>query len=220
MSLEGISIRLQNALNALAPSNCATAVSSLGEADLIGLPNNAYDMIHSWAKHRQEEFKAGRRCASQALAKVGSEDRIALPDADGLPNWPQGFLGSISHSLGIAMAVAAKKEQYALVGLDLEKTNRLSESAARRVIHPLEVSFAGDNQVNASILFSLKEAFYKAQFPRWRELGNFRELALSVNLAEGTADIKEMDARFDSELVQLSFAFKIVDDFVISLAWT
>ena len=177
-------------------------------------------MIHSWAKHRQEEFKAGRRCASQALAKVGSEDRIALPDADGLPNWPQGFLGSISHSLGIAMAVAAKKEKYAFIGLDLERTNRLSESAARRVIHPLEVSFAGDNQVNASILFSLKEAFYKAQFPRWRELGNFRELALSVNLAEGTADIKDMDARFDSELVQLSFAFKIVDDFVISLAWT
>jgi 4'-phosphopantetheinyl transferase EntD len=65
----------------------------------------------------------------------------------------------------------------------------------------------------------LKEAFYKAQFPRWREFGNFRELALSVNLVKGTADIKEMDARFDSELAHLSFAFEIVDDFVISLAW-
>lgn len=220
MSLEGTFIKLQNTLEALVPSDCTTAVTPIREAGLTGLPDDTYDMIHSWAKHRQEEFSAGRQCVSQALAKLGSEDHIALPDAGGLPIWPKGFLGSISHSIGVAMAVVAKLEEYSLIGLDLEKTNRLSQSAARRVIHPLEISFAKDNQVNASILFSLKESFYKAQFPRWRQAGNFRDLALSVNLLKGTADILTIDARYASELKNLSFVFEVVDDFVISLAWS
>ena len=220
MPLEGTLIKLQNSLDALAPRYSATAVTPIGESWLTGLSDNTYDMIHSWPKHRQEEYKAGRQCASQALNKLGSEENIVMLGTDGLPIWPMGFLGSISHSLDVAMAVVAASEKYSLIGLDLEKTNRLSEFAARRVIHPLEISFAEDNQVNASILFSLKESFYKAQFPRWHQQGNFRDLALSVDLANGTADIKEINARFSSELENLSFVFEVVGDFVISLAWS
>ena len=220
MPVEGTLVKLQNSLGALAPGGCATAVTSIGEPGLTSLSDNTYDMIHSWAKHRQEEFKAGRQCVSQALAKLGSEENNVMPGVDGLPIWPMGFSGSISHSLGVAMAVVARSEKYSLIGLDLEKTNRISELAARRVIHPLEITFAEDNQVNASILFSLKESFYKAQFPRWHQQGNFRDLALSVDLAKGSADIKEIDARFASELENLSFAFELVGDFVISLAWS
>ena len=220
MSLEGTLTKLQYSLDALVPGDCATAVTPIGESGLTGLSDNTYDMIHSWAKPRQEEFKAGRQCASQALTKLGSEENNVMPGVDGLPIWPMGFLGSISHSLGVAMAVVTTSEKYSLIGLDLEKTNRLSELAARRVIHPLEISFAKDDQVNASILFSLKESFYKAQFPRWHQKGNFRDLALSIDLAKGTADIKEIDARFATELESLSFAFEVVGDFVISVAWS
>lgn len=220
MPVEGTLVKLQNSLGALAPGGCATAVNSIGEPGLTSLSDNAYDMIHSWAKHRQEEFKSGRQCVSQALAKLGSEENNVMPGVDGLAIWPIGFSGSISHTLGVAMAVVARSEKYSLIGLDLEKTNRISELAARRVIHPLEITFAEDNQVNASILFSLKESFYKAQFPRWHQQGNFRDLALSVDLTKGTADIKEIDARFASELENLSFAFELVGDFVISLAWS
>jgi 4'-phosphopantetheinyl transferase EntD len=65
----------------------------------------------------------------------------------------------------------------------------------------------------------LKEAFYKAQFPKWRAVGNFSDLALEVDLAKESAKIREMDARFSPELMRLKFCFRIVDDYVVSLSW-
>ena len=87
------------------------------------------------------------------------------------------------------------------------------------MLHPIEESFAASDQLKASILFSLKEAFYKAQFLKWHAVGNFSDLALEVDLTKGTAKIREMDARFSSELMRLRFCFRIVDDYVVSLSW-
>ena len=77
----------------------------------------------------------------------------------------------------------------------------------------------GGDQLKASILFSLKEAFYKAQFPKWRAEGNFRDLALEVDLANGSAKIIEMGSRFKPELLRLRFRFRVVDDYVVSQCW-
>ena len=98
----------------------------------------------------------------------------------GVPQWPKGFTGSITHSRGLCGAVAAKTDVSLCLGLDFERTGRLSTSAAKRVIHPLEASFAADYEQGATLLFSLKEAFYKAQFPQWSAKANFKDLALSV----------------------------------------
>ena len=117
------------------------------------------------------------------------------------------------------MAMVAKLVDCHLLGLDLEKTNRLSAGAIKQVLHPIEESFAASDQLKASILFSLKEAFYKAQFLKWHAVGNFSDLALEVDLTKGTAKIREMDARFSSELMRLRFCFRIVDDYVVSLSW-
>ena len=117
------------------------------------------------------------------------------------------------------MAMTAKSVDCSLLGLDLEKTNRLSAGAINKVLHPVEQIFAGGDQQKASILFSLKEAFYKAQFPNWRAVGNFSDLALEVDLTNGSAKVREMDARFSPELMRLRFSFRIVDDYVVSLSW-
>ena len=118
------------------------------------------------------------------------------------------------------MASVAYKDCYSYIGLDLEKTNRLSSSAMKRITHPLEVTMVAGNQLNASILFSLKEAFFKAQFPHWHTVGSFRELALSLDFDEGTANIQQLDLRFAKELNDLSLAFEIVDEYVLSLVWS
>jgi len=53
--------------------------------------------VASWAPHRQMEYAAGRICARRALEKVGFADRADLAsDADGLPGWPEAYVGSIS----------------------------------------------------------------------------------------------------------------------------
>jgi 4'-phosphopantetheinyl transferase EntD len=221
MSLDAIAGQLGLALDALAPAGCASKAAVIGVGATAPLTEEEITLTASWAPPRRHEFAAGRRCARQALAALGAVagDDALLPDGEGIPAWPRGFLGSISHSRGVAMALVAPIAAYSLLGLDLEKTNRLSQAAVRRVVHPLEEEFAGGDQLRASVLFSLKEAFYKAQFPRWRTAGNFSDLALNVDSAVGTATVAEMDARFAPELRDMHFAFRLVDTYVISLCW-
>lgn len=220
MPLDSLAEQLGSALGALGPVGCATAAAAIDQDASEQLMAEEVLLTASWAAPRQNEFATGRRCARQALVALGAPSGTTmLPDEEGLPAWPPGFLASISHSRGMAMAVAAPVRTLSALGLDLERTNRLSEAAMRRVVHPLEVGFVGGDPSRASILFSLKEAFYKAQFPRWQTRGNFQDLALKVDFDAGTAAVVEMDARFSPELRDLRFAFRCVDPYVVSLCW-
>ena len=218
MSPEKSIIQLREVAQALAPMGVALEVAIINQHSDELLPAER-QLVESWAPHRQREFVRGRMCARRALDSLGVGVAGLMPDADGIPQWPEGVVGSISHCHGVVMAMAANSADCCLLGLDLEKINRLSAGAISKVLHPIEESFAGSDQLKASILFSLKEAFYKAQFPKWRAVGNFGDLALEVDLANGAANIIEMDARFKSELMRLRFRFRIVDDYVVSLCW-
>ena len=218
MSPEKTIIQLREVAQALAPMGAALEVAMIDQHSDELLPEER-QLVESWAPHRQREFARGRMCARRALDSLGVGVAGLLPDADGIPQWPEGVVGSISHCRGVVMVMAANSADCRLLGLDLEKINRLSAGAINKVLHPIEESFVGSDQLKASILFSLKEAFYKAQFPKWRAVGNFRDLALEVDLANGAAKIFEMDARFKSELLCLRFRFRIVDDYVVSLCW-
>jgi len=212
---------LQAAVDGMAAgAACAASASVMVVADHASeLSLAEQSLIASWATHRQHEFATGRLCARRALAVLGLDGGNLLPDGDGVPQWPTGLVGSISHSRGVVIAVAARSADCSLLGLDLEKTNRLRAAAIRKVVHPLEADFVAGDQVKASILFSLKEAFYKAQFPRWRTTGNFHDLALGVDMEAGSAQVVEIDARFAPNLAQLRFGFRLVDDYVVSLCW-
>ena len=210
--------QLREAAHLIVPMGAAFEVAIIDQRATDLLPEER-KLIGSWAPSRQREFVTGRMCARRALDLLGVDASGLLPDADGIPQWPEDTVGSISHCRGVAMAMVAKSVDCRLLGLDLEKTNRLSAGAIKQVLHPMEEIFTGGDQLKASILFSLKEAFYKDQFPKWHAVGNFSDLALEVDLTKGTAKIREMDARFSSELMRLRFCFRIVDDYVISLSW-
>ena len=218
MSPEKTIAQLREVGHVLVPRGAAFELAMI-DKDLVELLPEERQLLESWAPHRQREFATGRLCARRALDLLGVGVSGLLPDADGVPQWPEDVAGSISHCRGVAMAVAACSTDCRLLGLDIEKINRLSAGAINKVLHPIEEGFAGGDQLKASILFSLKEAFYKAQFPKWRAVGNFRDLGLEVDLADGAAKIREMDARFNSELLRLRFRFRVVGDYVLSLAW-
>ena len=218
MSLEKSINQLREAAQALAPMGAALEVAIIDQHSDELSPEER-QLAESWAPHRQREFARGRMCARRALDSLVEGVAGLLPDADGIPQWPEGVVGSISHCRGVAMATVANSADCRLIGLDLEKINRLSASAINKVLHPTEESFAIGDQMKASILFSLKEAFYKAQFPKCRTVGNFRDLALDVDLANGAAKIIEMCSRFTPELLRFRFRFRVVDDYVVSLCW-
>ena len=109
------------------------------------------------------------------------------------------------------------------LGIDIEGTDRLSAQAAKRVTTTNEKIWTGGDQVRASIIFSLKESFYKMQFPRWKRFANFEDLSLEVNLASGTAKIAKISPKFGGSLKSLAnqvhFSFALYKSYVVSICW-
>ncbi|KEG44447.1 hypothetical protein DJ64_00525 [Streptomyces griseorubens] len=114
------------------------------------------------------EFLAGRRAARRALRAVGL-DCGEIPRRGRLPVFPPGRAASISHSAGIAVAVAAVPGRDLPVGCDLE-LRPLPREAARLVLCEDEESLLAGTRLQpgagavwpVTALFSAKEAAWKA----------------------------------------------------------
>ncbi len=172
---------------------------------------------------RRNEFIAGRSCARMALAQIG-QAACALPaDADGLPIWPAATMGSITHSRGWCCAVAASANTMTYLGIDLEKTNRLSARAMKRVVHPLEAPMVGEDQILGSLLFSAKEAFFKAQFPVWHATLNFTDIALHIDTDTQQLSVQKITTNLPAQLRdatdRMQFRYEFVGDYVVTLCW-
>ncbi|MEV7024433.1 4'-phosphopantetheinyl transferase superfamily protein [Kitasatospora sp. NPDC093558] len=117
------------------------------------------------APHRAAEFLAGRRALRSALGAAGA-DAPGLAGTGGPPRLPAGYVGSVSHSGGLAVAVAGRRDRYRAVGVDLE-LGELPLSAAHLVLSRDELDRlrAGRPGADARRLlaaFSAKESAYKA----------------------------------------------------------
>lgn len=114
--------------------------------------------IASMPARRRSEFLAGRLAARRALRSVGL-DCGDIPRAGRLPRFPPGRVASISHSAGVAVAVARAPGHDTPLGCDLE-LRPLPAGAARLVLREDEEHLLASWSVTA--LFSAKEAAWKA----------------------------------------------------------
>jgi len=214
---------LQTALQGMIPVEVFSAADSAAEeAECFEYHEEGRHMENAVVA-RRNEFIAGRRCARAALSKLGQTASALPPDAEGVPVWPAGTVGSISHSRGLCCAVATSTDVTCCLGLDLEKTTRLSARAMARVVHPLEVDFVGDDQTKGSLLFSVKEAFFKAQFPQWHVQPNFKDLALHVDLAAEQMSVQEIAPHLPKALreaaIGMQFRYRFFGEYVVTLCW-
>lgn len=100
------------------PPGAALAFTRVGGDPGFDLP----EAIRRCAPRRQATFASGRKAARDALRKAGHRgDPIPGIAEDGLPDWPAGWLGSISHSDEIAAALVAPIGGVRLLGLDVER---------------------------------------------------------------------------------------------------
>lgn len=124
---------------------------------------------------RVHEFVAGRVCARAALMQLGLPPVPILAGPDRAPVWPSGFAGSISHTDGYCVAVAARVKNadrvkgIAALGVDVEQVGRVlpelwPQLMCEEEIVRLQRLSETERAVNASLIFSAKEAFYKAQY--------------------------------------------------------
>lgn len=213
---------LNSALRSILPPGVEHGVGSIPDEPQFEYSSEK-DHMRSAGDYRKCEFVAGRDCARAALERVGFARGPILSNDDGVPVWPLGVLASISHSRGYCAAIAAKESGYRTLGLDLEKTNRLSASAIERIVHPHEQVYAQSDQKKASLIFCAKEAFFKAQFPLWQTHANFHDLVLAVDEYAGKIRILTMGERFPvdlrSQAADMQFRFSFFEDFVVTACW-
>ncbi|BAT71535.1 4'-phosphopantetheinyl transferase [Thermosulfidibacter takaii ABI70S6] len=127
-----------------------------------------------------KDHTAGRLAAKRALAKCGVDSEVSKGKY-GEPVWPEGIVGSISHSRQHAFSVVGKREDFCSLGCDVELYSRMCEKVATRIMTPEEskVSLLQD-QIYWTILFSAKEAFYKMQFPIFGKRLSFKDVTVLI----------------------------------------
>ncbi|MBY5926983.1 MULTISPECIES: 4'-phosphopantetheinyl transferase [unclassified Halomonas] len=132
---------------------------------------------------RRDEYRAGRLCAVYALGLLGIDSGVPGRGADRLPRWPPGVLGSISHCSDLALSAVASSDLYAGVGIDVEQCLDADEadSVAEVVASGAELLHLPgwlSRPMAVTLLFSAKEAIYKAIFPDLKRYVDFAEVCL------------------------------------------
>jgi 4'-phosphopantetheinyl transferase EntD len=133
---------------------------------------------------RQAEFHRGRACARRALARHGVAP-AAIPVGPGrVPVWPPGFVGSITHCPGFCAAAVAPAAAVLALGIDAEPDEPLPGGVDAVVIRPEERSWLAEADGALAwdrLLFSAKEAAYKAWYPLTGRVLEFEEVSISFH---------------------------------------
>lgn len=156
---------------------------------LPGIPEKA-------SLSRQLSFLAGRLCVEYLFTRQGAPTLVQVDvGASGEPLWPEGWTGSITHTNELAFAVAMRRNSALDVGIDAETI--FDEPSLIAVMatcvssgeHAL-VDATGNTRLAATVLFTAKEAYYKAIYRQVRRVVDFREVALtSLDMRAGTFEL-------------------------------
>jgi 4'-phosphopantetheinyl transferase EntD len=124
-------------------------------------------LVEKAAPKRRREFALGRACARGALEKLGHGGAVIGRGANGAPLWPQGFIGSITHTSGYAAAVVGETLNFSGIGVDAERVGGVTQDLWPRLFDEVERDHLmgldePDRGGIATLFFSAKEACYKA----------------------------------------------------------
>jgi 4'-phosphopantetheinyl transferase EntD len=137
-------------------------------SDAVLLPEEERFIGHAVAS-RRAEFGTVRNLARACLAGLGFEPVPILPGVGGAPGWPVGVQGSMTHCAGYAAAAVTSSPRIVGIGIDAEPDAPLPDG-----VWELVATAAEQHRLSATepdgpywdrLLFSAKEAIYKAWFP-------------------------------------------------------
>lgn len=136
---------------------------------------------------RRAEFTAVRHCARTALSELGVEYEPLVPGYRGAPRWPDGVVGSMTHCAGFRAAAVARAGVLASLGIDAEPDRPLRPGMLASLALPGERARVAELAAHRPgvawdrLLFSAKEAVYKAWFPLTGRLLDFPEAEIRID---------------------------------------
>lgn len=171
------------------PAELAAAERYDDPPELRPLPDEEPLIAKSVAK-RRHEFITVRYCARQALQQLGQPPVPILKGEKGEPHWPDGIVGSLTHTAGFRGAVVGRVPEVRSVGIDAEPHDVLPDGVLDAVSLPeerAELSGLADGMHWDRILFCAKEATYKVWFPLTQRWLGFEDAHIVFDVDESGA---------------------------------
>jgi len=184
----------QLAVRALFPEGVVALASH--EASWGGALHAAeHELVRNAVEKRRREFTAGRVCARRALSRLGVPEAPLLADADRVPRWPAGVVGSISHCRGRCAVAVARSGAILGLGIDVEEAGAVDARLFRRILTPgeeraLEGLDAAAASRRATLVFSAKESAYKCYFPETRTPLGFHDAEVEIQPDAGSFAVR------------------------------
>jgi 4'-phosphopantetheinyl transferase EntD len=169
------------------PASVASAEAFGDEPDAQLWPEER-SVVERAIEARQLEFATGRACARSALSRFGVPAVAIVAGAGGEPRWPAGIVGSITHCGAYRAAAVGRREDVGAVGIDAEPHSPLPDNVLDSVASeddqaafPASADLCWDR-----VLFSAKEAVFKAWYPLTKSWLGFEDVRLVISASEGT----------------------------------
>lgn len=139
------------------------------------------EQIGAAVERRRVDFAGARACAREAMSRLGVPAGPILRGGRGMPVWPPGLVGTLTHTEGLRAAAVARTGGVRSIGLDVEPHEPLATGVLEAVSLPEEAAWVRAARAERgsvawdTLLFTAKEATYKAWFPlthRWLGFGD------------------------------------------------
>ncbi|HWU08939.1 MAG TPA: 4'-phosphopantetheinyl transferase superfamily protein [Streptomyces sp.] len=175
----------------LLPAHVACADTYDTDAPAGSLYPEEERLVARSVDRRRHEFAAVRVCARRAMAALGVPPAPVLRGHRGMPLWPEGTVGSMTHCDGYRAAVLARASEVRAVGIDAEPNEPLPEGVWEVISVPSERARApmGANAPAVHwdrLVFSAKESVFKTWFPLTRIELDFQEADVSFRTGPGS----------------------------------
>ncbi len=181
----------------------------------VGDPKNVYPeewaLIASSVAKRQNEFASGRECARKALSKLGIHNFPVLRDHGRAPIWPEGVIGSITHTEKYCAVVVGYNHNISSVGIDAEIVGRIDKQ-----LWPLLFTQSERDQLSclttssqsllATIFFSAKESYFKYQYPIAKQWVDFQDVTVRV---EANSFSIHPNGQFNNDLTHGRYCYSL-----------
>ena len=183
---------LQSALDEIALPRVAIDHRIIAEGDEQALLAEERSAFATSVTKVQRASGAARIVARELMRRAGVAPLPVVKSTGGMPIWPDGIVGSLAHDATVAVAALARRADYLSVGVDIEPAEPLASDLLEMVATPTEraathnAPFQG--QLQGRLLFSIKEAVYKAAYPLDRVFLDHHDV--EVDLAARTAAIR------------------------------
>jgi 4'-phosphopantetheinyl transferase EntD len=178
--------------------------------------------IEKAIEKRQWEFATGRALARDCMEALQLPPKPVLRGEKREPIWPDNLQGSITHAERLAVSAVALDGALNSIGIDLEVAERVGEELFEKLFTLGELDRIHASDVAtvqlAGMMFSAKEAGYKATYPLVGQFIGFKEAEVNVDWPTGRFTLSYVGAHQPNKVMeQAKGHFLFCERYVLSL---